>query len=121
MEPKTVPKRSRTPSQKYVAPTSPKSPKRTPKMTPKRSQKSEKNGLGCPFFQLKKSSISRSCFFSLFEPSGRPWTLEIKPKRCKGMQKRRSHLFTKNLDFIEKCAKNDLPWDPQNPLKPQKN
>ena len=65
MEPKTVPKRSRTPSQKYVAPTSPKSPKRTPKMTPKRSQKSEKTVSGALFLKSKKAQFLEA-LFSLF-------------------------------------------------------
>ena len=95
--------------------------KKTTKNHPEKKPKIRKNRLGWSFFQLEKNSIFRSCFFSLFEPSGRPWTLEIKPKHCKGVQKRGSHFFTKNLDFIKKCAKNDLPWDPQNLPKPQKN
>ena len=65
MEPKTVPKRSRTPSEKYVAPTSPKSPKRAPKMTPKRSQKSEKTVSGALLFSSKKGQFSEAVF-SLF-------------------------------------------------------
>ena len=65
MEPKTVPKRSRTPSQKYVAPTSPKTPKRPSKMAPKRSLKSEKTVLGALFFNSKKTQFFEA-LFSLF-------------------------------------------------------
>ena len=75
MEPKTVPKRSRTPSEKYVAPTSPKSPKRAPKMTSKRNLKSEKTVLGALFFSSKKGQFPEavfSCF--LLSPGGPgPW------------------------------------------------
>ena len=83
-------------------------------------QKIRKNRFGCPFFQLKKRSISRSCFFSLFEPSGKPWTLKIKPKRCKGVQKRGSHLFKKSVTFLQKPTQIYLPWDPQRILKMEK-
>ena len=112
--PKTIPNSFR----KICRPNVAKITKKTTKNDTNKEPKIRKNRFGCPFFQLEKSSIFRSCFFSLFEPSGRPWTLKIKPKRCKGVQKRGSHLFTKNLDFIKKCVKNNLPWDPQNLLKP---
>ena len=121
MEPKTVPKRSRTPSEKYVAPTSPKWPKRAPKMTSKWSLKSEKTALGALFFNSKKAQFSEAVFSLFLSLPGGPWTLKIKPKRCKGVQNRGSHFFTKNPDFIKKCAKNDLLWDPQKLTKPQKN
>ena len=75
MEPKTVPKRSRTPSQKYVAPTSPKWPKRAPKMTSKRSLKSEKTVSGALFFSSKKGQFSEAVFslFLLSPGSPGPW------------------------------------------------
>ena len=65
MEPKTIPKRSRTPSEKYVAPTSPKWPKRAQKMTSKWNLKSKKTALGALFFNSKKAQFSEA-FFSLF-------------------------------------------------------
>ena len=121
MEPKRVPKRSRTPSRKYAAPTWPKSPKRAPTMTSKWSLKSEKTALGALFFNSKKAQFSEAVFSLFLSLPRGPWTLKIKPKRCKGVQKRGSHLFTRNLDFIKKCNKNDLPRDPQNLQKPEKN
>ena len=75
MEPKTVPKRSRTPSRKYAAPTWPKSPKRAPKMTSKWSLKSEKTVLEALFFSSKKGQFSEAVFsFFLLSPGGPgPW------------------------------------------------
>ena len=119
MEPKRVPKRSRTRSRKYAAPTWPKSPKRALKITSKRSMKSEKTVSGALFSPQKKINFLK-LFFLSFYSLREARTLEIKPKRCKGVQKRGSHLFTKNLDFIQKCTKNDLPRDPRNLQKPQK-
>ena len=75
MEPKRVPKRSRTPSRKYAAPTWPKSPKRAPKMTSKWSLKSEKTVLGALFFSSKKDQFSEAVFsLFLLSPGGPgPW------------------------------------------------
>ena len=87
----------------------------------KKKPEIRRNRFGYHFFQLKKMSIFRSCCFSFFTLSRKPWTLKIKQKRCKGMQKRGSHLFPKNLDFIKKCTKNDLPLGPQKLTKLQKN
>ena len=91
------------------------------KIDPKTDPKIIKNRFGDLSFQSKKTWFSRCCFFLFFEAPRRSQTLKIEPKRCKGVQKRGSHLFTKNLDFIKKCTKNDLPRDPQNLPKPQKN
>ena len=46
--------------------------------------------------------------------------MEIKPKRHKRVQKRRSHLFTKKTVLGNKCAQNDLPRDTKNRIKTQK-
>ena len=75
MEPKRVPKRSRTPSRKYAAPTWPKSRKRAPKMTSKWSLKSEKTVLGALFFSSKKGQFSEAVFsLFLLSPGGPgPW------------------------------------------------
>ena len=87
----------------------------------KMEPKIRKNRFWCLFFQLKERSIFWSCFFFLFEPSGRPWTLKIKPKRCKGVQKQRSHLFTKNLNFTKKCTKHDFFSGPSKPPETSRN
>ncbi len=68
----------------------------------KKNPKIKKNRFGCPFFQLKKRSLSQNCFFSFFILSGRPWTLEIKPKRYNGVQKRGCQLFVLKPFFFYK-------------------
>ena len=117
IEPKRVPKQFRTPSRKYAAPTSLKSPKRAQKMTSKRSLISEKHILGSLFFSSKKGQFSEA-FFSLFllSPGGPgPWKSSQNTVRvCKNEGPTFSH---KNLDFIKTCTKNDLPLDPQNLTK----
>ena len=74
-----------------------------------------------PLFPHQKNNDNLEAAFSRFlAPVGGPRPCKIKPKRCKGVQKRGSHLFSKNLDFITNCIKNDLPCDPPNRTKPQK-
>ena len=59
-------------------------------------------------------------FFLVFCSPGRFQILEIKPKRCKGVQKRGSHLFKKSSTFLQKLTINDSPWDPQRLPKMEK-
>ena len=96
------------------------SPK-TSKMDPKTDPKIIKNRFGDLSFQSKKTWFSRCCFFLFFEAPRRSQTLKIEPKRCNGVQKRGCHFFMKKPFVLQKMSKNDLPWDPQNPPKTQKN
>ena len=64
----------------------------------------------------QKWSLSLA-LFSLVEAPGRPRTLQIKPKCCRSVQERGSHLFTKKRVVGNKCIKNDFPGDTKNLIK----
>ena len=75
-----------------------------------------RGGISNHFYQTncfcapQKKVILTSSFVSLFEASGRPKTLTIKPTRCKGVQKRRFQLFT--FFFCNTCTKHVSPGGP---------
>ena len=74
-----------------------------------------------PLFPHQKNDDNLEAAFSCFlAPTGGPRPCKIKLKRCKGVQKRGSHLFKKSGIFLQTQTKNDIPWEPQRVPKIEK-
>jgi hypothetical protein len=98
----------------------PKVDQKAPQNDPKNVFKMIKNGLGAFVSTSKKDDNVEVVFSRFLAPAGGPRACKIKPKRCKGVQKRGYHLFKKSGTFLQKPIKNGFPFDPQRPPKIEK-